>query len=159
MPAKDSFESRPFKPSADRPAEPEPTIVYTTEIQEPATVAAWWVGGLVTIVAILAATFVVTRHPDTDQQIANAVAQQRLQGALESAPLSPAAAEPTGAQNDTSAADAAQVAAANADRSAHQAAISAESASAAAVDASARVPDPTAVRTANTASSEGDDAR
>ena len=144
MPAKDSFESRPFRPSADRLPQPEPTIVYTTEVREPGTVAAWWVGGLVVIVAILAATFVVTRTPNADQQVAQAAAQQPLQGALDS-PQPPA--------------NGPRAAAPEVDGLALQAATSAESANSAAVDASARASDPTSARTTGLVSSDSDNSR
>jgi hypothetical protein len=148
MPATNAFEERPFRPSADRPADPEPIIVYTTEVQDSGTAAAWWVGGLVTIVAILAVTFLVTRNPNSDQQVANAVAQGRLQGALESTQSTLNDTQQAARQAAQSAADSATLAtgatvtaAADADRSAHQAALSAQSANDAAVDASAHVPD------------------
>ena len=135
MSAMDSFESRPFKPSADRPSQPEPTIVYTTEIREPGTVAAWWVSGLVLIVAILAGAFIVTRNPDTDKQVIQASAQRRLQGAVESArpPVdSSPNAEQTASDGVTGAAT---------------------------LTPPARLSDPTSVKTAGLVSSDSSDAR
>lgn len=64
-------------------AAPDPTIIHTTEVRESS--AAWWVGALVAIVAILAVVFLVTRPPATSEaDIAKAMEQSRLQGALES---------------------------------------------------------------------------
>ena len=63
-------------------ADADPTTVRVTEVKESS--AAWWVGGLVAIVAILAVVFLVTRNPNADAEVANAVEQGRLQGALES---------------------------------------------------------------------------
>ena len=60
----------------------EPTVVHTTEVRE--SNAAWWIGALVAIVAILAVVFLVTRPAATDNaDITNALEQGRAQGALE----------------------------------------------------------------------------
>jgi hypothetical protein len=60
----------------------EPTVVHTTEVRE--SNAAWWIGALVAIVAILAVVFLVTRSPATDDaDISSALEQGRAQGALE----------------------------------------------------------------------------
>jgi hypothetical protein len=60
----------------------EPTVVHTTEVRE--SNAAWWIGALVAIVAILAVVFLVTRSPATsDTDVTNALEQGRAQGALE----------------------------------------------------------------------------
>ena len=73
-------------------AAPEPTTIHTTEVRESS--AAWWIGALVAIVAILAVVFLVTRAPMTsDDRIADAVEQGRLQGALESTQSSLSAAQ------------------------------------------------------------------
>ena len=60
----------------------EPTVVHTTEVRE--SNAAWWIGALVAIVAILAVVFLVTRSPATDDvDLTSAIEQGRAQGALE----------------------------------------------------------------------------
>lgn len=62
-------------------AEPR-TVIHTTEVRESS--AAWWIGALVAIVAILAVVFLVTRSPDTgDNDVASALEAGRAQGALE----------------------------------------------------------------------------
>lgn len=65
----------------------EPRVVHhhTTEVREDTgSSAAWWIGALVAIVAILAVVFMVTREPDNTAELQNAMEQGRLVGSLES---------------------------------------------------------------------------
>jgi hypothetical protein len=81
----------------------EPTVVHTTEVRE--SNAAWWIGALVAIVAILAVVFLVTRSPATDDaDISSALEQGRAQGALEATQqgLSDAQAAASRAADDAS---------------------------------------------------------
>jgi hypothetical protein len=124
----------------------EPEIIYT-EVRDTGSAAAWWVGGIVAVVAILAVVFLVTRNPNSDAQIANAVEQGRLQGALESSQSALAQTQDAAKQAAQSAAVSANVAANNtavAADSAKRAADSAASATDAATNASGRAPDTTA---------------
>lgn len=86
-------------------AEPEKTVVHTTEVRESS--AAWWIGALVAIVAILAVVFLVTRSPNDDQAaIADAMEQGRLVGALESTQSSLSSAQDAAARASQQAAEA-----------------------------------------------------
>jgi hypothetical protein len=144
MPLNDPYEPQPFRPSADYKPEAPPTIVYTTEIRERGTSAAWWVGGLVAVVAILSATFLVTRNPNTDQQVAAAAAQSRLQAAVESSQSTLTDTQDAVRQAAQSAAISG-AAANHAAVAADQAGQGAASANDAAVNASARVSAPAEV--------------
>jgi hypothetical protein len=125
---------------ADPAATAEPEIIYT-EVRDAGSAAAWWVGGAVAIVAILAVVFLVTRNPNNDAQIANAVEQGRLQGALESSQSTLSETQDAARQAAQSAAASATVAAGNTAVAADSARRAAQSASDAAVNASATVPD------------------
>ena len=71
---------------------PDPTIIHTTEVRE--SNAAWWIGALVAIVAILAVVYLVTRAPTTSEDdLATALEQGRMQGALESTQANLSAAQ------------------------------------------------------------------
>lgn len=62
-------------------AEPR-TVIHTTEVRESS--AAWWIGALVAIVAILAVVFLVTRSPDNaNDDVSTALQLGHTQGALE----------------------------------------------------------------------------
>ncbi len=111
-------------------AEPERTVVHTTEVRESS--AAWWIGALVAIVAILAVVYLVTRSPtDENAQVAEALEQGRLVGALESTQSSLASAQDQAIRSSQQAADATANAAASA-------ASEARAASERAADAAAR---------------------
>src|SRR4051794_31042555 len=95
------------------PAEPDRVVVHATETKESS--AAWWIGALVAIVAILAVVFLVTRSPSTDDAaVANAVEQGRLQGALEGAQTNLSVAQDSASLAAQRAADATAQAAAQA---------------------------------------------
>ena len=114
-------------------ATPDPTIIHTTEVRE--SNAAWWIGALVAIVAILAVVYLVTRAPTTSQDdLATALEQGRMQGALESTQANLSAAQ-------ESANLAAQRAADATTRAADSAAIATQRAADAAAAASQRAGD------------------
>jgi hypothetical protein len=107
----------------------EPTVVHTTEVRE--SNAAWWIGALVAIVAILAVVFLVTRSPATDNtDISSALEQGRAQGALEATQQGLSDAQAAAAR----AADQAAQATAEARDATARAAASAADATAAAAD-------------------------
>jgi hypothetical protein len=92
--------------------DPGPTrsVVHTTEVRESS--AAWWIGALVAIVAILAVVFLVTRAPSTsDDALTTAAEQGRLQGALETTQSNLGAAQQSADLAAQRAADATQRAA------------------------------------------------
>lgn len=115
-------------------AEPERTVVHhTTEVRE--SNAAWWIGALVAIVAILAVVFLVTRSPaDTSDDVAAALEQGRLQGALESTQSNLSAAQDSAARATQNAAEATAQASANAAEAARTATDRAADAAATAAD-------------------------
>jgi hypothetical protein len=111
-------------------AEPERTVVHTTEVRESSS--AWWIGALVAIVAILAVVYLVTRGPAEDpNSVATALEQGRLQGALESTQSTLSSAQDQAARASQQAADATAAAAS-------RAADEARAATQAASDAAAR---------------------
>jgi hypothetical protein len=114
-------------------AEPERTVVHTTEVRESS--AAWWIGALVAIVAILAVVFLVTRGPaDTSDDIAAAMEQGRLVGALESTQQNLSSAQDAAARASSDAAAATAAATANAAEAARAATERAAEAAATAAD-------------------------
>jgi hypothetical protein len=119
--------SRPIQTDNSANTGAEPEIIYT-EVRDAGSSAAWWVGGLVAIVAILAVVFLVSHNPNTDAQVANAVEQGRLQGALESS-------QSTLSETQDAARRAAQSAAASATMAANNTAVAADSAQRAAQSA------------------------
>jgi hypothetical protein len=113
--------------------EPEHTVVHTTEVRESS--AAWWIGALVAIVAILAVVFLVTRGPaDTSDDVATALEQGRLVGALESTQSSLSSAQDAAARATSDAAAATANASANAAEAARAASERAADAAASAAD-------------------------
>lgn len=114
-------------------ATPDPTIIHTTEVRE--SNAAWWIGALVAIVAILAVVYLVTRPPATSQDDINtALEQGRMQGALESTQANLSAAQESANLAAQRAADATA-------RAAESATLATERAADAAAAASERVGD------------------
>ena len=114
-------------------ASPDPTIIHTTEVRE--SNAAWWIGALVAIVAILAVVYLVTRPPATNpDDLATALEQGRMQGALESTQANLSAAQESANLAAQRAADATA-------RAADSAALATERATEAAASASERVSD------------------
>jgi hypothetical protein len=126
----------------------EPEVIYT-EVRDTGSTAAWWVGGLVAIVAIIAVVFLVSRNPNSDAQVANAVEQGRLQGALESSQSTLSQTQDAARQAAQSAASSATLAAGNTAVAADSAKRAAQSADAAATNASAVVADAPASAPAN----------
>jgi hypothetical protein len=142
MTVSDPPSRRPIKSETERPNATEPEIIYT-EVHDAGSAAAWWVGGMVAVVAILAVVFLVTRNPNTDAQVANAVEQGRLQGALESSQSTLSETQDAARQAAQSAAASATLAAGNTAVAADSAKRAAQSANDAASNASATVPDTT----------------
>jgi hypothetical protein len=135
MTVSDSPPRRPIETQTVRPNAAQPEIIYT-EVHDAGSAAAWWVGGMVAVVAILAVVFLVARNPNTDAQVANAVEQGRLQGALEASQSSMAETQNAARQ----AAASANVAASNTAIAADSAKQAAQSAGDATSNASATVP-------------------
>ncbi|MEI7932589.1 MAG: hypothetical protein WCI21_05990 [Alphaproteobacteria bacterium] len=101
----------------------EPVVVHTTEVHETFRdndTAAWWIGGIVAIAAIVAIVFLISRPAATSSDLVNASEQGRLAGQLE-------ASQSVGSGS----ADAAQSAADRAEASASKAADSASKAASA----------------------------
>jgi hypothetical protein len=140
MTVSDPPSRHPIESQTVRPNATEPEIIYT-EVHDTGSTAGWWVGGMVAVVAILAVVFLVTRNPNTDSQVANAVEQGRLQGALESSQSSLAETQDAARQAAQSAAASATVAAGNTAVAADSAKRAAQSANDAASNASAVVAD------------------